>query len=98
MDLTPIAQQGGFAILAAICVWAIVAIVKIGMGQLDKSHLRELEALKTIAADRGDMLKNYVDVMLEVRSSLVNLQDEINQLLVGNGITLDRRRREGRKE
>lgn len=94
MDLTPIAQQGGFAILAAICVWAIVAIVKIGVGQMEKSHVRELEALKIIASDRGEMLKNYISVMMEVRSSLISLQDEIYQLLLSNGSKPDRRRKE----
>lgn len=94
MDLAPVAQQGGFAILAAICVWAIVAIVKIGVGQMEKSHIRELEALKIIASDRGEMLKNYISVMLEVRSSLVSLQDEINQLLIRSGILADRRQKE----
>lgn len=94
MDLTPIAQQGGFAFFAVVCIWAIVAIVKIGVSQMEKSHLREIESLKIIASDRGEMLRSYIDVMMEVRSSLVSLQDEINQLLISNGIQMDRRKRE----
>ena len=76
-DLTGIAQQGGFALLAAVCVWAIVAVVKIGVVLMERSHLREIEGLKLIAADRAEMLKQSIDVMLEVRSALVGLQDEI---------------------
>lgn len=72
-----IAQQGGFALLAAVCVWAIVAIAKIGVVQMERSHLREIEGLKLLAADRAETIKQSVDVMLEVRSALVSLQDEI---------------------
>lgn len=72
-----IAQQGGFALLAAVCVWAIVAIVKIGVVQMERSHLREIEGLKLLAADRAETIKQSVDVMLEVRSALVSLTDEI---------------------
>lgn len=79
-DLAPIAQQGGFALLAAVCVWAIVAVVKIGVVLMERSHLREIEGLKLLATDRSDMMKQSVDVMLEVRSALVNLQDEISGL------------------
>lgn len=77
-DFGPIAQQGGFALLAAVCVWAIVAVVKIGVVLMERSHLREIEGLKMLAADRADMMRQSVDVMLEVRSALVNLQDEIS--------------------
>jgi hypothetical protein len=79
-DFGPIAQQGGFALLAAVCVWAIVAVVKIGVILMERSHLREIEGLRMLASDRADMMKQSVDVMLEVRSALVNLQDEISGL------------------
>lgn len=85
-DLSAIAQQGGFAVLAAVCVWAIVVIVKIGVGQMERSHMREIEGLKMLAADRASMLKESIDVMLEVRTALVGLQDEIA------GISNERRR------
>lgn len=81
LDLTPVAQQGGFALLAAVCVWAIVAVVKIGVAQMERSHTREIETLRTLAQDRSEMLKAYTDVMMEVRSSLIGLQDEISQLV-----------------
>ena len=79
-DLSGIAQQGGFALLAAVCVWAIVAVVKIGVILMERSHLREIEGLKLLAADRAETLKQSIDVMLEVRSALVSLQDEIARL------------------
>lgn len=90
MDLTSIAQQGGFAILAAVCVWAIVAVVKIGVTQMERGHLREIEVLKTLASDRAELLRQALDTMLEVRSALVGLQDEIVTLSRG----FERRRSE----
>lgn len=80
MSFDAIAQQGGFALLAAVCVWAIVAVVKIGVVQMERGHLREIEALKALASDRAELLRQALDTMLEVRSALVGLQDEISQL------------------
>lgn len=83
-------QQGGFAILAAVCVWAIVAVVKIGVTQMERGHLREMEGLRMLATDRAEILKQALDTMLEVRSALVGLQDEIggfrNIAIHGRGI------------
>jgi hypothetical protein len=89
-NLDSIAQQGGFALLAAVCVWAIVAVVKIGVTQMERGHLREIEALKTLASDRAELLRQALDTMLEVRSALVSLQDEIVTLSRG----LEQRRSE----
>jgi hypothetical protein len=92
-DLSGIAQQGGFALLAAVCVWAIVAVAKIGVVQMEKSHMREIESmklstevLKMLAADRADLLRQVMDTMLEVRTAMVGLQDEVA------GLHPDRRR------
>lgn len=78
--INTLVTQGGFAVLAAVCLLAIVQIVKVGVGQMEKSHLREMEALKLVASDRAEMIKQLTDLMLEVRSALVSLQDEIHSL------------------
>lgn len=84
-------QQGGFAILAAVCVWAIVAVVKIGVTQMERGHLREVEgiklsveAFKMLAQDRETLLRQTLDTMLEVRTALVGLQDEIGGIVTRN--------------
>lgn len=76
-DFNALAQHGGFALLAAVCVWAIVAVVKIGVTQMERGHLREIEGIKLLASDRAQLLQQSIDVMLEVRTALVSLQDEI---------------------
>lgn len=78
--INTLVTQGGFAVLAAVCIFAIVQIVKVGIGQMERSHIREMEALKLVTADRGEMIKQLTDLMLEVRSALVSLQDEIHSL------------------
>lgn len=78
--INTLVTQGGFAVLAAVCLLAIVQIVKVGVGQMERSHLREMEALRLVTADRGEMIKQLTDLMLEVRSALVSLQDEIHSL------------------
>lgn len=78
--LSALAQQGGFAVLAAAGLWAVVAMAKIGLAHMQKSHEREIEALRMLAADRADVLKLAVDTLLEVRAALTGLQDEVSGL------------------
>jgi hypothetical protein len=70
-------QQGGFAVLAGCAIWAVVAIAKIGLAHMTKSHERETATLQLLAQDRAEVLKLAIDTLLEVRAALTGLQDEV---------------------